>query len=316
MVRWELLQDPTLQDSAPFKPTTNPLLTGGPSKRGKQRHMSLPTLTSHRAKPSTAIERALEDPDACELDIGAMRTLRNLEQMWSIYRAQLQAPIAENVFSPALQSQAERELLVESGADLSRRYNALGMLCLDANAEVAFECLQRSLFTAQRDSPEQALALSHLGVHAQTQAKTNQALRYLRRAVGVSETCSLASRVRVRLNLCAALNELGEHARTASGKGASTPREDGAPGARLEAPGAQAAPTQPRAPAEQLGGLPSPRELGSLKTRPSARFASGRRRRSVWPRRWRRCWLRRGGRRSRRRRWRRRRARARASRTT
>ena len=219
MVRWELLQDPTLQDSAPFKPTTNPLLTGGPSKRGKQRHMSLPTLTSHRTKPSTAIERALEDPDACELDIGAMRTLRNLEQMWSIYRAQLQAPIAENVFSPALQSQAERELLVESGADLSRRYNALGMLCLDANAEVAFECLQRSLFTAQRDSPEQALALSHLGVHAQTQAKTNQALRYLRRAVGVSETCSLASRVRVRLNLCAALNELGEHARTASGRG-------------------------------------------------------------------------------------------------
>ena len=42
----------------------------------------------------------------------------------------------------------------------------------------------------------------------------------------------------------------------------STLFDDTAPSARLVPPRAQAAPTQPGAPPEQLGGLPSPQELG------------------------------------------------------
>ena len=56
-----------------------------------------------------------------------------------------------------------------------------------------------------------ALALSHLGVYSLAVGKTGPALRYLHRAVTVKGE-SLACRVRVRLNLCAALNQLGEHA--------------------------------------------------------------------------------------------------------
>ena len=213
---------------------SNPLLgTKRPTKRPTKTHLfvhekptslateavlysstSLPSLgSSSQRDHSVAIERALrDDPRKVGIDVGQLRTLRSLDAQWTRYRKESGAPIADTVFSPMLQSKVARELLAESGADLSRRYNSSGMACLPHNAEVAYECLQRALFTAtrSRDSQAMALALSHLGVHAQTQAKTAQALRYLRRAVAVRGG-SLASRVRVRLNLCTALNQLGEH---------------------------------------------------------------------------------------------------------
>ena len=185
---------------------------------------------SQRDPTSAAIERALDDPRALDhsprkrghvlardlrkaehgLDAGAMSTLRRLDLRWSTFRRQSVAPVADSVFSPVFESKAARNQLTDSGGDLSQHYNSFGMGCLAHSPDIAFECLQRALFTAPRDSQEQALALSHLGVHAQSQNKTSQALRYLHRAVAV-QAGSLASRVRVRLNLCAALNQQGDH---------------------------------------------------------------------------------------------------------
>ena len=145
------------------------------------------------------------------LDAEAMGMLRSLDLQWSTFRRQSVAPVADSVFSPVFESKAARKLLTESGADLSQNYNSFGMGCLAHSPGIAYECLQRALFAAPRDSQEQALALSHLGVHNMSQDKTSQALRYLHRAVAV-QAGSLASRVRVRLNLCAALNQQGEHA--------------------------------------------------------------------------------------------------------
>ena len=212
-----------------YSSTSLPSLGGGKSSLGPSLGKSL-GRRSQRDPTSVAIERALDDPRALDhsprkrghvlardlreaehgLDAGAMSTLRRLDLRWSTFRRQDVAPIADSVFSPVFESKAARNLLIESGADLSQDYNTFGMGCLAHSPDIAYECLQRALFTAPRDSQEQALALSHLGVHAQSQSKTTQALRYLHRAVAV-QAGSLASRVRVRLNLCAALNQRGDH---------------------------------------------------------------------------------------------------------
>ena len=155
------------------------------------------------------LARDLREPEH-GLDAQAMSTLRSLDLRWSTFRRQSVAPIADSVFSPVFESQAARDLLAELGAELSQHYNTFGMGCLGHSPDIAYECLQRALFAAPRDSPEQALALAHLGVHAQSQNRTSQALRYLHRAVAV-QAGSLASRVRVHLNLCAVLNQRGDH---------------------------------------------------------------------------------------------------------
>ena len=130
------------------------------------------------------LARDLREPEH-GLDAQAMSTLRSLDLRWSTFRRQSVAPIADSVFSPVFESQAARDLLAELGAELSQHYNTFGMGCLGHSPDIAYECLQRALFAAPRDSPEQALALAHLGVHAQSQNRTSQALRYLHRAVAV-----------------------------------------------------------------------------------------------------------------------------------
>ena len=145
---------------------------------------SLPSLgrsksLGRRSRDPTcaAIERALDDPRALDrsprkrgrvlardlrepehgLHAQAMSTLRSLDVRWSTFRRQSVAPIADSVFSPVFESQAARDLLAESGADLSQQYNTFGMGCLGHSPDIAYECLQRSLYAAPRNSPEQAL---------------------------------------------------------------------------------------------------------------------------------------------------------------
>ena len=145
------------------------------------------------------LARDLREPEH-GLDAQAMSTLRSLDLRWSTFRRQSVAPIADSVFSPVFESQAARDLLAELGAELSQHYNTFGMGCLGHSPDIAYECLQRALFAAPRDSPEQALALAHLGVHAQSQNKTSQALRYLHRAVAV-QAGSLTLTVSLTLSL-------------------------------------------------------------------------------------------------------------------
>ena len=145
------------------------------------------------------LARDLREPEH-GLDAQAMSTLRSLDLRWSTFRRQSVAPIADSVFSPVFESQAARDLLAELGAELSQHYNTFGMGCLGRSPDIAYECLQRALFAAPRDSPEQALALAHLGVHAQSQNKTSQALRYLHRAVAV-QAGSLTLTVSLTLSL-------------------------------------------------------------------------------------------------------------------
>ena len=206
------LYEPSLAPRSRPKATDNPLADKVTFRKGGG-STSLPAL--HQGYEfrhnEPAIEQALEGPaEAWGLDVGTLRTLRNLEQLHIIFRHQREAPVSATPFSPALTTKAARDMIVDSGADLSRRYNVLAMAILESSPDVAFECLQRAMFSAPRNSEELALALSHLGLHHLAVGKSGPALRYLRRAVA-SSTGSLGARVRVRLNLCSALNHLGQH---------------------------------------------------------------------------------------------------------
>lgn len=81
----------------------------------------------------------------------------------------------------------------------------------EASVEVSFECLKNALYAASREEQEQIISLANLGACCLRRLKPVVAIRYLRRATLVDESSDVQSRARNRLNLCAALNMLGEH---------------------------------------------------------------------------------------------------------
>ena len=140
-----------------------------------------------------------------------LEMLRSAEERLAALRQMREAPIADTAFTPRLQTASDRRRLRQAGIELSRDFNSIGMGCLDTSTEVAFECMQNALFSAPRDEPLLVVSLSNLGVCSLRRAKPNVAIRYLRRAITVDEPLEPQFRARVRLNLCAALNQLGEH---------------------------------------------------------------------------------------------------------
>lgn len=81
----------------------------------------------------------------------------------------------------------------------------------DTSPEVAFECLQNALYAAPRANPEHVVSLSNLGACCLRRGKPVIAMRYLQRAIACDEIFEREFRARLRLNLCAAHNQLGNH---------------------------------------------------------------------------------------------------------
>ena len=80
------------------------------------------------------------------------------------------------------------------GVELSRKFNGIGMACIDCSIDVAYECLQRALYAAPRHDCSAAECLSNLGLCCMRRSKWQAAMRYLQRATPLDGMLSLSAR--------------------------------------------------------------------------------------------------------------------------
>lgn len=203
--------------------------------------------------------------DELTLDEAAERA-RALDDEFEELKLLRDSPIQHSPFMPRLpgQSGRERRRNRQQLAQLAIAYNELAMGTLKAHPDLSLELLQRALLCAPKGDIAVAKTLSNLGVASLQRGKVQQALRYLRQAVSLDGELDLQSRARGQLNLCAALNMVGQH---------SAALESAERAVQLLTP---SPPPEPRAAAARGAAGGGAGAAGAAHARPSPRSIGGR----------------------------------------
>ena len=191
-------------------------------------------VSPERMRPSAiAINRAMHGllPEADGVDVDSLRKaeetylfVKDLARQEKILPGergrgmQMSEQVAVLLSSAARSPNGTKRFVTGVHVELSERYNAIGMGCLDSSPLVAQECLQRALVAAPKGDPMFPTSICNLAALHLRQRASRAAIRYLLEAVrteavslrGCLSSSCVGVRGRVRLNLSSAYSMSGQ----------------------------------------------------------------------------------------------------------